>query len=318
MEIDLRTAEAQSRQMRTDTHNSRRCGEQAAGLVWITATAWLRLRIGSTMKVLLPLLLLTLPDGLQAQFNYTINNGTITITRYTGSAGAVTIPDTINGLPVTSIGNYAFQNEITLISVTIGNGVTSLGSGAFSGCTGLAAVAIGNSVISLGYQVFSGCTSLRSVTIPSSLVTIGDYAFYNCPGLTTVTIPDSVTAIGSFAFNGCAALTSLMIGNSVTSIGNGAFNNCYHLPSVTVPQQRHQHRNLCVLCMHRPDGNHRGCGQFRLSQCGWSLVRYERDYAYPIPGRKIRKLRSSQQRHQHRVACVQTLPHPDGNHRGCG
>ena len=54
---------------------------------------------------LLPLLLLlTLPAVVQAQFNYTTNNGTITITGYTGPGGAVAIPDTIDGLPVTRIG----------------------------------------------------------------------------------------------------------------------------------------------------------------------------------------------------------------------
>ena len=48
---------------------------------------------------------LALPAAVQAQFTYTTNNGTITITGYTGSGGAVTIPGTINGLPVTSIGD---------------------------------------------------------------------------------------------------------------------------------------------------------------------------------------------------------------------
>ena len=38
-------------------------------------------------------------------YTYTTNNGTITITGYTGPGGAVTIPGTINGLPVTSIGD---------------------------------------------------------------------------------------------------------------------------------------------------------------------------------------------------------------------
>ncbi|MGD0413609.1 MAG: hypothetical protein ABSC18_18120, partial [Verrucomicrobiota bacterium] len=33
-----------------------------------------------------------------------MNNGAITITEYTGPGGSVTIPGTINGLPVTSIG----------------------------------------------------------------------------------------------------------------------------------------------------------------------------------------------------------------------
>ncbi len=60
---------------------------------------------------LLPwLLVLALITAVQAQdYTYTTNNGTITITQYTGPGGAVTIPDTINGLPVTSIGDQAFS-----------------------------------------------------------------------------------------------------------------------------------------------------------------------------------------------------------------
>jgi hypothetical protein len=60
---------------------------------------------------LLPLLLLllTLPAVVQAQdYTYTTNNGAITITGYAGSGGAVTIPRTIDGRPVTSIGGSAF------------------------------------------------------------------------------------------------------------------------------------------------------------------------------------------------------------------
>ncbi len=36
---------------------------------------------------------------------HTTNNGAITITRYTGQDAAVTVPDTINGLPVTRLGS---------------------------------------------------------------------------------------------------------------------------------------------------------------------------------------------------------------------
>ncbi len=45
----------------------------------------------------------------QAQFNYVINDGTITITKYVGPGGDETIPNTIAGLPVTSIGVGAFE-----------------------------------------------------------------------------------------------------------------------------------------------------------------------------------------------------------------
>jgi hypothetical protein len=72
----------------------------------------------------------------QAQFNYITNNGAITITGYYGPGGSVTVPDTINGLPVTSIGNYAFYSRgslgIYLTSITIPGSVTSLGVYAFA------------------------------------------------------------------------------------------------------------------------------------------------------------------------------------------
>src|SRR5262245_39716583 len=53
------------------------------------------------------LVLTALPVSLHAQFLYRTNNGAITITGYSGPGGAVTIPDSINSLPVTGIGSYA-------------------------------------------------------------------------------------------------------------------------------------------------------------------------------------------------------------------
>ena len=98
-------------------------------------------------------MLLTLPAAVQAQFIYTTNNGTITITGYTGPGGAVTIPSTTNGLPVTSIGDYAFS-ATSLTSVTIANNVTSIGDWAFWDCSRLTSVTIANSVTSIGNNAF--------------------------------------------------------------------------------------------------------------------------------------------------------------------
>src|SRR6266567_1054841 len=137
---------------------------------------WLRLRTAWTTRLVSMLLLLTLPAAVQAQFNYTTNNGTITITGYTGLGGAVAIPSTITELPVTSIGVYAFQYNTNLTSVTIPNSVTSIGDWAFD-----------------------RCWRLTSVMIPGSVTSIGNFAFYEC-GLTSVMIPSSVTSIGGSAF----------------------------------------------------------------------------------------------------------------------
>src|SRR5437899_7817594 len=44
-----------------------------------------------------------------AQFDYTNVNGAITITGYHGSGGDVTVPGSIDGLPVTAIGNSGYS-----------------------------------------------------------------------------------------------------------------------------------------------------------------------------------------------------------------
>ncbi len=206
----------------------------------------------------------------QGGFSYEDNGASITITGYTGGDGAVIIPATIDGLPVTSIGVGAFIRRPGLGSVTIPNSVTSIDEFAFSGCTSLTSVTIPNSVTSIGVGAFAGCTSLSAITveaansfyssvdgilfdksqttlnqypggkagsytIPNSVTSIVNWAFEGCTGLTNVTIPDSVTSIGDAAFGNCANLANVTIGNSVISIGYAAFYNCASLTSLTIP-----------------------------------------------------------------------------------
>jgi hypothetical protein len=130
-----------------------------------------------TWPVLLGLLLLGAPAAVQAQFSYTTNAGAITITGYSGHGGAVTIPASTNGHPVTSIGDEAFLNCTSLTNITIPNGVTNIGNSAFEACTSLAGVTIPGSVTSIGQDAFAA-TSLTSVTIPGSVTSIGQDAFY--------------------------------------------------------------------------------------------------------------------------------------------
>ena len=192
-----------------------------------------RLRTACT-TTLLPLLLLVLPSTVQAQFNYVITNGTVTITKYTGSGGDVSIPHTITGLPVTGIGDEAFYYCISLTSVTIPNSVTSIGHGAFVQCRGLTSFTIPNSVTNIGYNAFNNCISLTNVTIGNGLTSIGETAFATS-GLVGVTIPSSVTDIGYGAFEFCSRLADVSIPNSVTNIEQWAFADCTDLSSVTIP-----------------------------------------------------------------------------------
>jgi hypothetical protein len=197
------------------------------------------------LLLLLPLVLSTLPAAVQAQFDYAITNGTVTVTRYTGSGGDVTIPDTIDGLAVTSIGDGAFFQCTSLTGVTIPHGLAYIGEAAFCGCASLTSITIPNSVTTIGACAFSSCTSLTAVTIPNSVrhwltieVTGGaprSDAFSFCTNLTSLTLADGIPSIPSFAFAGCSSLTNFTIPSSVTNIGPCAFGWCPSLTSVTIP-----------------------------------------------------------------------------------
>jgi hypothetical protein len=200
-------------------------------------------------------------------FTYTTNNGAITITGYTGTNIAVTIPSTINGLPVTSIAYGAFQASI-LTSVIIPGSITSIGDDAFYICTNLTSVTISNGVTSIGISSFANCSRLSGVAIPASVTSIGVNEFAGCTSLTNIsvdasnpaysslngvlfdkaqatlvqfpgglggsyTIPNGVTSIGYSAFVE-SRLTSVTIPGSVTSIGETAFQYS-SLTSVTIP-----------------------------------------------------------------------------------
>jgi len=66
-------------------------------------------------------LLLATPVAVQAQFNYTTNKGTITITGYFGTDPVVAIPSTIDGLqkPFPFFPFFPDIGGITAVTITI-------------------------------------------------------------------------------------------------------------------------------------------------------------------------------------------------------
>ncbi len=153
----------------------------------------------------------------------------------TATSGAIIIPETLGGYPVTSIGVMAFYNCSGLTSVTIPDGVTSIGYSAFDGCSGLTSITIPDSVTSIGERTFYNCSGLTSIAIPDGVSSIGERAFYNCYGLTSIAIPDGVTSIGEWVFYNCSGMKSITVPDSVTSIGERAFCNCSGLTSISIP-----------------------------------------------------------------------------------
>ena len=136
----------------------------------------------------------------------------------------------------TSIGNYAFYECSSLISITIPEGVTSIGEYAFRVCKSLTNITIPKSVTSIGKLALSYCTSLTSITIPEGVTSIGDQAFAWCSSLASINIPESVTSIDDYAFVYCSSLTNIAIPASATNIGYTAFSNCSSLTNIVIPE----------------------------------------------------------------------------------
>jgi len=183
---------------------------------------------------ILPLLLLVLPTLVQAQFEYSVDNGAVTITKYAGPGGDVLIPDTIDGRPVTRIGDWAFASCSSITSISTPNSVTSLGDGVFSVCANVSSIMLGSSLTNIGNLAFADCHRLTSITLPNSVTRIGGQAFADCSSLTNFTIPNAVTTIGDFTFSRCTALIRVTVGVQVAMLGWSAFDGATSLTAIEV------------------------------------------------------------------------------------
>ena len=147
----------------------------------------------------------------------------------------------------TTIGNSAFEQCASLISIDIPANVETIGTAVFWGCSSLTTVTFekGSQLKTIGggssyYGAFSDCTALTSIEIPASVETIGASAFKGCSKLATVTFEkeSQLKTIGggsysSGAFSYCTALTSIEIPASVETIEAAAFKGCSSLATVT-------------------------------------------------------------------------------------
>lgn len=183
-------------------------------------------------------------------FTHTTNNGTITITRYIGIWGSVTIPPTINGRPVTTLGNGAFYQCSSLTNIDIGSGVTNIAGQAFVQCTNLLTITV--SSLNPVYSSRDGVLLNKSQTtllyypggragryaIPNGVTTIPNYAFQVCPRLTSVTVPGSVTTISTLAFNEDPSLATIFFQGNAPNAAWSSFviqstTTGYYLPGTT-------------------------------------------------------------------------------------
>lgn len=127
-----------------------------------------------------------------------LNNAEACVYRCQKSAsGTVTIPAQWNGLPVTSIHSYAFDNCSGVTKIILPDSIKTIESFAFFSC-GMLEISIPASVSTIGASAFYGCKALKKLPLPEGLKTISRQLFAYS-GVQAVYIPASVTSIEAYA-----------------------------------------------------------------------------------------------------------------------
>ena len=207
-------------------------------------------------------------DGIKYQVNG--DGVTVTLTGFEAPEGfkqgqVLELPDKVNGLTVTDIGDEAFKDgsdkykwtgvvfpkDLKTIgagafrydgylsgTLVIPNSVTSIGNEAFYYCDGLSGLVLSNSLQTIGNSAFYSCTGFTGeLKLPTTLTVIGELAFFECSGFTgALKLPRGLVEIKYRAFEGCIGFTGdLVIPNTVTTIGVSAFSGIFMKDGLIVP-----------------------------------------------------------------------------------
>ena len=178
------------------------------------------------------------------------------ILRCVGDGAALTLPQTIEGAPVTAIGPGCFAqgeaeaeglfcaDETTVPAALPGAGnlrrvvlpptLTRVGERAFAGCGELKRLELPAGVSLLGERCFEGC-GLEHMELPAALEALPDYAFAQCRSLQRITLPPGLKSLGRCGFYNCRALEELTFPDSVAYTGESLFMNCASLSRLSAP-----------------------------------------------------------------------------------
>lgn len=180
------------------------------------------------------------------------------------------IPETIDGYPVTVLGENCFAQCDVMTEVIIPDTVTTLGDQAFFGCSSLTGITIPASVTSIGEFAFdtterltefevdpenpsyqspegvlydkAGRTLLKypeskpeqSYAVLDTCQEIADWGFVGSVNLESVDLKQ-VRTIGEDAFYYCVALKEITIPEGVTELPGAVFGCCAELETVNLP-----------------------------------------------------------------------------------
>ena len=148
----------------------------------------------------------------------------------------LTVPASIDGKPVTAIGDDAFVTEacIELTEINLPNTLKTIGSNAFYGCQSMKSLTLPEGLETIGTYAFRSAR-IESIVIPESVRQIKMNAFASCKSLKSVQLPEAVTEIQWNTFYNCTALEKVVLSPKTTHISRGAFMGCTALREINLP-----------------------------------------------------------------------------------
>ena len=145
---------------------------------------------------------------------YTAEDNIHYLQHYIGKDTVINLPEDYNGDDYL-IGETAFLNNGSIVSVNVPQTVGTIGKSAFANCYNLATVTLARGVMAIESNAFANCWSLTALVFPKSLTAIGDGAFKGCSGLKTILFSENIDAYGSNVFEGCDAVETMTVKGSV-------------------------------------------------------------------------------------------------------
>lgn len=130
---------------------------------------------------------------------------------------------------VVEIGEFAFENALSIHSFAIPQTVTKIHKGAFKGTTNLKTVTMGgNALTTIGDEAFMN-SGVENVTLPASVTSLGEKCF-SASKLASITLSSSLAEIGAYAFYNCVSLQTVnFTGSAKINVQSAAFRLCEKL-----------------------------------------------------------------------------------------
>ena len=201
-------------------------------------------------------------SGTVNYLSYFLMDGYAVIAGYSGSFSNLTLPDMIEGIPITHINDQVFASKTLLANVVVGQYVTHIGNEAFKNCSSLTTIALPASATVFGTSLFYGANNLSTITLsplqPNELKYLFGGNIANVPAsLTKIIFASGTTNINKTLLQGdslgitiqtaadmpyipndyfkdCTSLTSVILTPGITAIGSNAFVNT-QITSILIP-----------------------------------------------------------------------------------